>query len=139
MNLVYEDNILPEDQYEDFPTETSFSEIHDTIQTIPNDPALDPILPSESASQTIPPEPETSSLLITHDRLIRYKECNWETSDSIRSGSTGNMERYLQKVYAISAPSSSSSESTEQQPSIIESLSKKPKLSVAAQLQQNIL
>lgn len=61
MNLGYEDNIPTEDQYPDFPTETSFSDIHETIQTI--DPSLDLILLSESALQTILPDPDTSLLL----------------------------------------------------------------------------
>lgn len=57
MNLGFEDNIPDEDRYTDFaPTETSFSDIYDTIQI----PDSDSILPSESASQSITPSPLSS-------------------------------------------------------------------------------
>jgi hypothetical protein len=74
---------------------------------------------------------------VQQDRLIQCKQCNWETYDSVRSGSTGNMEYHLKKRHDITAPSSESSAST--QLSILESLSKKPKLSTIAQLQENLL
>jgi hypothetical protein len=166
MNLRFEDNIPDEDRYTDFaPTETSFSDIYDTIQT----PDSDSILPSESASQSITPSPLSSLIkrprkttskwlwdhfittpidqpwmnrakkMILPDRLIRCKECKWETFDSVRSGSTSNLQYHLKQKHDIKAPSSESSSSTDKQLSITESLSKKPKLSTIAQLQENLL
>ncbi|KAJ5987720.1 Dynamin [Penicillium waksmanii] len=176
LNYGYEDNVPIEDQYPDYPTQTTlFSDTLDTIQTTP-----DSILPSESASQTIIPDPDTSSCLsivsqpstrkrprktalstqwlwghfdiisikrpwttrakkpMDTDRLIQCKKCNWETSDSVRSGSSKNIELHLYTQHTLSEPSSSSSDSVKQ-PSIVDSFNMKPKLSVVAQFQENIL
>lgn len=176
LNYGYEDNVPIEDQYPDYPIQTTpFSDTLDTIQTTP-----DSILPSESASQTIIPDHDTSSYLsivsrpstrkrprktalstqwlwghfdiisikrpwttrakkpMDTDRLIQCKKCNWGTSDSVRSGSSKNMELHLYTQHTLSEPSSSSSDSIKQ-PSIVDSFNMKPKLSVVAQFQENIL
>ncbi|KAJ5974771.1 hypothetical protein N7481_008478 [Penicillium waksmanii] len=181
LNYGYEDNVPDEDQYSDFPSQaTPFSDSFEAIQNDQTDLSFDQILPSESASQTIRTDPDTSSYLSAvslpsiqkrprktiaesqwlwghfdielinrpwmtrakkakaKDRLINCKECNWETSDSARSGSTKNMQLHLENQHAIKAPLSLSSDST-RQPSIIAALNKKPKLSTIAQFQENIL
>lgn len=167
MNLGFEDNVPDEDRYTDFTTnETSaesYSDIYDTIQT----PDSDSILPSESASQSITPNTQSSLMkrsrktstewiwdhfittsinqpwmnrakkMIKQDRLIQCKECKWETFDSVRKGTTSNLQYHLKAKHDIKSPSSESS--IDQQLSIIEVLNKKPKLSTIGQLQENLL
>lgn len=79
--------------------------------------------------------------IIAQDRVIQCNKCDWETRDSIRSGSTGNMEYHLRKhsIFPPVTESPTVSELNNDQPKIHEFFKKQKLQPTTEKLERSIM